>query len=197
MFSYPFSYSLFVSYLIINIIVALLDYTINNKTNNRLLSSATIIFLFSVLILYNVNHIKEHIDRQNMADNESFYTNTDPNLILNYAKTLIYQGQYKKADKVLSKGLHSSADPIFLILKGKIAQKYHYFKKAEYYYTRARYRVPNRIYPNYLLAELYYQTKEKCKFEKTADKVLKMSPKINSSAIIEMKHRIIALKKEY
>lgn len=61
------------------------------------------------------------------------------------------------------------------------------YDKAEEYFTRSTHRLPGRIYPYYLLAKLYAENGEIKKMLKMAELVITKKPKIESTAITEMK----------
>lgn len=72
------------------------------------------------------------------------------------------------------------------------------YTEAEEYFIRSSHRLPNRIYPYYLLAKLYAepQFRQPEKFKKMADKVLHKKPKVYSKAIEEMREEIKNIAKE-
>ncbi len=53
---------------------------------------------------------------------------------------------------------------------------------AEKYYKLSINLIPNRLYPNYLLAKFYLDTEQIEKAKMIADNVLEMEAKVNSSA---------------
>ena len=61
------------------------------------------------------------------------------------------------------------------------------FDKAEAYYIRAYYTLPNRLYPLYLLTKLYHETEQEDKARTMAKKLLAQKPKVMSTAVKEMK----------
>ena len=63
-------------------------------------------------------------------------------------------------------------------------------KEAEQCFRKAAYVVPNRIYPWYLLANLYVETNDKAKAQEMARIVLTKEPKVQSTAVREMRIRM-------
>lgn len=61
------------------------------------------------------------------------------------------------------------------------------FDKAEEYYFRAYYTLPNRLYPLYLLTKLYHDTGQDEKAKAMAQKLLEKEPKVMSTAVQQMK----------
>ena len=66
---------------------------------------------------------------------------------------------------------------------------------AERYYQKAYRRLPNRLYPLYLLAKLYFETGQDDKAREMADRVLSFDPKVPSTAVREMKGEIRRLRR--
>lgn len=59
------------------------------------------------------------------------------------------------SNKVLKEALKVSGDPMILNIIGKNEQDMKHYDSAEYWFMRAVHRLPGRIYPYYLLANLY------------------------------------------
>ena len=70
---------------------------------------------------------------------------------------------------------------------------------AEYWFMRAVHRLPGRIYPYYLLANLYADPFfYRCdKLERMVQTVLEKEPKIQSTAIKQMRRKARELLKKY
>ena len=89
-----------------------------------------------------------------------------------------------------------SCDPMSLNIIGKNYQAIGKYEKAEEYFIRSTHRLPGRIYPYYLLAKLYaepeYQHPEKLK--QAVQIVLTKEPKVQSTAIREMREEVKLLK---
>ena len=85
-----------------------------------------------------------------------------------------------------------SNDPMILNIIGKNYQALGDYEKAEEYLIRSTHRLPGRIYPYYLLVKLYaepqYRQPEKLKY--AAEIVLTKEPKVQSTAIREMREDV-------
>lgn len=62
-----------------------------------------------------------------------------------------------KGNRILSEAARGMADPMIYNLIGKNYQAKKQFHRAEYYFLKAHYLVPNRLYPLFLLAHLYQE----------------------------------------
>jgi tetratricopeptide (TPR) repeat protein len=84
---------------------------------------------------------------------------------------------------------------MFLNLLGENYQDLHRYDIAERYYLRSINRLPERLYPHYLLALMYADSccYDKAKFKATFDKAIKINPKIKSPAIKQMTIKLKAL----
>lgn len=72
-----------------------------------------------------------------------------------YGRALYKTGSYGKAEKVLLKAMTVSGDPMILNILGRSAQESGEYGKAEMYLLRSTRRLPERVYPHYLLVKLY------------------------------------------
>lgn len=106
-----------------------------------------------------------------------------------YGRALYKAGSYGKAEEVLLKSMKVSGDPMILNILGRNAQENGEYEKAEIYLLRSTRRLPERIYPHYLLVKLYAEPDyfDKIKLIREAKYVLNSEPKVNSTAIKEIK----------
>ena len=109
-----------------------------------------------------------------------------------YGRALYNAESYDKAEEVLLKVMAVSGDPMILNMLGRNAQENGEYKKAEKYLLRSTHRLPERIYPHYLLVKLYAEPEffDRIKFVSEAEHVLNAKPKVNSTAIREMKQEV-------
>ena len=109
-----------------------------------------------------------------------------------YGRALYNSGSYGKAEEVLLKAMTVSGDPMILNVLGRNAQENGEYKKAEKYLLRSTHRLPERIYPHYLLVKLYAEPEffDRIKFVSEAEYVLNAKPKVNSTAIREIKQEV-------
>ena len=81
---------------------------------------------------------------------------------------------------------------------GRNAQESGEYEKAEMYLIRSTRRLPERIYPHYLLVKLYAEPEyhDREKLVREAEYVLNAEPKVNSTAIREMRQEVKNILKE-
>ncbi len=106
--------------------------------------------------------------------------------------------QYDSSTIVLEEAMKHSCDPMILNIIGKNYQAVGKYEKAEESLIRSTHRLPGRIYPYYLLAKLYvepkYQQPEKLK--RMVEVVLTKEPKVQSTAVKEMRVEVKKLLKQ-
>lgn len=106
--------------------------------------------------------------------------------------------QYDSSIVVLEEAMKHSCDPMLLNIIGKNYQAVGKYEKAEESLIRSTHRLPGRIYPYYLLAKLYaepeYQQPEKLK--RMVEVVLTKEPKVQSTAVKEMRAEVKNLLKQ-
>ena len=109
-----------------------------------------------------------------------------------YGRALYNSGSYGKAEEILLKAMTVSGDPMILNVLGRNAQENGEYNKAEKYLLRSTHRLPERIYPHYLLVKLYAEPEffDRIKFVSEAEYVLNAKPKVNSTAIREMRQEV-------
>ena len=109
-----------------------------------------------------------------------------------YGRALYKAGSYGKAEEVLLKAMAVSGDPMILNMLGRNAQESGEYEKAEMYLLRSTHRLPERVYPHYLLVKLYAEPEyfDRIKLIREAKCVLNAEPKVNSTAIREMRQEV-------
>lgn len=109
-----------------------------------------------------------------------------------YGRTLYKAGSYNDAEEVLLKAMAVSGDPMILNMLGRNAQENGEYEKAEMYLLRSTRRLPERVYPHYLLVKLYAEPEyfDRVKLIREAECVLNVEPKVNSTAIMEMRQEV-------
>lgn len=107
-----------------------------------------------------------------------------------YGRALYKAGSYGEAEEVLLKAMTVSGDPMILNILGRNAHESGEYGKAEKYLLRSTRRLPERVYPHYLLVKLYAESEyfDRVKLVREAEYVLNVEPKVNSTAIREMRH---------
>ena len=108
-----------------------------------------------------------------------------------YGHALHKSHQPEASNVVLKEALKVSGDPMILNIIGKNEQEMKNYESAEHWLMRAVYRLPGRIYPYYLLANLYAEPDffNRDKLEKMVQTVLVKEPKVQSTAIKQMRRK--------
>lgn len=112
--------------------------------------------------------------------------------LFEYGHGLHKQQKYKASNRILREALKRSCDPMILNILGKNSWQAGDYWAAEDWFIRSTHRLPGRIYPYYLLAKLYAEPnfKQSEKLEKMKRIVLTKEPKVNSTAIREMREEV-------
>ena len=117
--------------------------------------------------------------------------------LFEYGYSLHKLKEYDNSTRILEEAMTHSNDPMILNIIGKNYQASGDYEKAEEYLIRSTHRPPGRIYPYYLLAKLYaepkYRQPEKLKY--AAEIVLTKEPKVQSTAVREMREEVKKLLK--
>lgn len=115
-----------------------------------------------------------------------------------YGHALHKAHQPQESNKVLKEALKVSGDPMILNIIGKNEQEMKNYESAEHWYMRAVHRLPGRIYPYYLLARLYADSAfyHPDKLHHMAKIVLEKEPKVQSTAIKQMRREVKELLKK-
>ena len=112
--------------------------------------------------------------------------------LFEYGHCLHKLKEYDNSTRILEEAMMYSNDPMILNIIGKNYQASGDYEKAEEYLIRSTHRLPGRIYPYYLLAKLYaepkYRQPEKLKY--AAEIVLTKEPKVQSTAVREMREEV-------
>lgn len=112
--------------------------------------------------------------------------------LFEYGHGLHKQQQFSKSNRILKEALLRSCDPMILNVIGKNYQQMGDCLSAEAWFIRSTHRLPGRIYPYYLLAKLYAEPsfRQPDKFEKMKRMVLTKEPKVQSTAIRQMREEV-------
>lgn len=136
------------------------------------------------------NYVREDypalMDR--MQDNARF--------MFEYGHALNKDSLYEQSNLILLRGAERSSDPMFYNVIGNNYRALGQWAEAEQAYFRAHYMLPDRVYPLYLLALLYKESGQNQKAVMAARRVVDATPKINSTAVSELKEEMIQLLKE-
>ncbi len=122
------------------------------------------------------------------------YMNNDREFLFDYGHSLYLTGNYAKSDSILIIGTKISCDPMFWNIMGNNSLSQGKFREAEECYKHAFYMVPNRLYPLYLLAKMYYIERDTTSFLDITEKVESFIPKIENTKTEKMRSEINDLK---
>ena len=109
------------------------------------------------------------------------------------AHALHKAGQWQASTDLLVETMRISSDAMILNIIGKNCQALGMYEEAEAWFIRSTHRLPNRIYPYYLLAKLYEEHPEvfpREKLEWAARMVLEKEAKVESTAVREMREEV-------
>ena len=112
--------------------------------------------------------------------------------LFEYGHSLHKLGEYETSNRILKEAVKYSSDPMVLNIIGKNYQGMKKYKEAEHWFLRSTHRLPGRIYPYFLLTKLYadpefYHLEQ---LQLMADKVLTKEPKVQSTAVREMRTEV-------
>ena len=109
------------------------------------------------------------------------------------AHALHKSGEWQASTDLLKEAMKVSSDAMILNIIGKNFQAMGQPKVAEHWFIRSTHRLPNRIYPYFLLAKLYAEHPDvfpKEKLEWAARMVLEKEAKVQSTAIRQMREEV-------
>lgn len=112
--------------------------------------------------------------------------------LFEYGHCLHKTDKVKHSNQILKEAMRRSNDPMILNIIGKNSLQMGDYWGAEDWFIRAIHRLPGRIYPYYLLAKLYAEPgfEQPDKFEAMKQIVWTKEPKVNSTAIREMREEL-------
>ena len=114
-----------------------------------------------------------------------------PEFLFEVAQCVSKTGRYEKANGYLERAVLLSSDPMLYYVMAKNEQCLGEYRQAEKHLLHAIDILPERIYPYYLLMNLYTEPSyfQPAKLKMAIDSVLTKKPKVESSAIKEMKEK--------
>ena len=115
------------------------------------------------------------------------YLHDQIKFLFEYGRSLSQSGQSEKSNEVLQHAIQISCDPMLYNIMGKNYQSMKEYDLAEKNFHKATLIVPNRLYPYYLLMKLFIETGNTEKALENAKIVLTKEPKVQSTAINEMR----------
>jgi tetratricopeptide (TPR) repeat protein len=116
--------------------------------------------------------------------------------LFDYGKALRNNHFYEKSNVIMQEGAKISSDAMFLNLIGRNYFDLKRYDIAAQYFERSINRLPNRLYPYYLLAKLYadscsYNPEQ---FNRIYRAAMKLEPKVQSPATRQMRSELKSLK---
>jgi tetratricopeptide (TPR) repeat protein len=116
--------------------------------------------------------------------------NDQLHFLFEYAQSLSKTEQYAASNDVLKRAMRISCDPMLYNIMGKNHQAMKEYQTAEACFMKASHIVPHRIYPYYLLALLYHETGLQDRVNEMAEIVQTKEPKVQSTAVREMRQEV-------
>ena len=110
--------------------------------------------------------------------------------LFEYAQCLNKSEQYEESNEVLGTAVKISCDPMLYNIMGKNYQAMKQYHEAERCFVKSSNIVPSRIYPYYLMTLMYVDAGETEKAKEMAQIVLTKEPKVQSTAIKEMRNEM-------
>lgn len=112
--------------------------------------------------------------------------------LFEYGHCLHKLKEYEASNTILKEAATRSCDPMILNVIGKNHQQLGNYAEAEKWLNRSTHLLPGRIYPYYLLAKLYAEPDfhQPEKMKRMADIVLTKEPKVQSTAVKEMREEM-------
>lgn len=108
-------------------------------------------------------------------------------LYLQYAgKCLSQLGRYEESNTLLRLAKDYYNDPVLYTTMGENYTQLQQYPQAEKALVCAQNMIPHRIYPSYLLAQMYYAGQQREKAAQTASELLEKEVKVSSQATDEM-----------
>lgn len=212
--SYPFSLMPFIiSFLLL---LTLCNYsTDDNIENNKRTTFHTSILLFAVFCfcatvyvsilqkqLYRsyqawgnsryLYHAKAYTNAEKLYAEEYDHLKNNIDYLFEYGQILSHQEDYNKSNIILQRAITISCDPMIYNIIGKNHQSLGEYNKAEEYYTQAMRIVPHRLYPYYLLVQMYIENQDRPKAREMAKKLLSIEIKIPSPATKQIRDEMQA-----
>ena len=116
--------------------------------------------------------------------------------LFEYGHCLHKLKEYEASNTILKEAATRSCDPMIRNVIGKNYQQQGAYDKAEEWLIRSTHLLPGRIYPYYLLAKLYAEPEfyQPEKMKQMADVVLTKEPKVQSTAVREMREEVRKLR---
>ena len=124
------------------------------------------------------------------------HLNHRPEYLFEYAQCLAKTGHYTGSNALFERASRLSSDPMILYMMAKNSQELGTYQEAEKLLLHGIDILPERIYPYYLLSKLYGEPAfyNPIKLQAAIDSVLTKEPKVQTTAILEMREEVKKLK---
>ncbi len=133
---------------------------------------------------YNYSFYKESAIEYQKA---SVFFKKNGDFQLQYGQALYHSGYKGEATVVIESSLKYTSSNTAHTVLGDCYRSDEKFLLAEIAYKNAYYMIPSRLYPQYLLAKLYEESKQQQKLKEIAQKIVAQKAKVNSPATNSMK----------
>lgn len=214
-FSYPLDY--FIFRFILSILLAIAG-TLASTNKNNAYSIISLSVIFIILLSICSFYISTVIDRKNAYtkwldiqakhdEYDELFANDcsvllpiicdNQDFLYKYGLSLHNIGRYKDSNRVLYMGTKISSDPMFWNILGQNYKKIGNNDLAEKCYKHAFWMLPNRIYPLYLLAELYLDINDETKYIDIKTFIDSFVPKKENELTLFIRQEINKLEKTY
>lgn len=113
--------------------------------------------------------------------------------LFEYGHSLSKEERYEESNEILGKAMKYSSDPMILNIIGKNYQGMGRYEEAEMCFRRSICRLPERVYPHYLLFLLYSEERfyDEEKRQEEADIILNHTWKVESDATREIRKMVV------
>ena len=208
-FSYPFSVLPFLIVFVFLLAMSVTEKSTQISQNRKIIHSISISFVLVVCTIVTTfclwkqypvyNAYKQWKSHQSYYRMEMYkeasqsyeslfpYLNDQIQFLFEYGRSLSMSEQPEKSNEVLKYAMQISCDPMLYNIMGKNYQAMKQYEEAERCFIKASNIVPNRIYPYYLKALMYLEAGETEKAKVAAQIVLTKEPKVQSTAVKEMR----------
>lgn len=108
-------------------------------------------------------------------------------ILLGLGKSLFLSGNIDSSLTIYKEAARYITDPFLYIGTAECYREKNNFSESEYYLKKASQMIPNKMYPKYLLVQLYVQKGDRLSALSLAQEILSMPVKINSPAVIQIR----------
>ncbi len=114
----------------------------------------------------------------------------NPIFLFEYGRSLNQEGRYQESLEIMTRATRLSNDPMNYNVIGNNYKALGEYEKAAEAYLKAHHIVPNRMYPLYLLGQMYSEIGDRERAAHYARRVVEMAPKVPSPATNDMQREM-------